>query len=267
MFTSLRQPTLPNLSYRFWLACCALLVGLGISGSLLGLSASAQQTAETSAGSRIKPITNLPTRPVLKLGSRGEAVVELQASLKLLGFYPGTVNGVYDAGTAQAVTQFQRAAGLKADGITGNATWGRLFPSAPDDQVATLPGQAPPASSSGGSVDFPVPGGEPANPAIAQPKKPAPVSPPVSEPSAPAEPSQAPTAAPTFPILRLGMRGPAVVNLQERLKAIGVYRGAIDGIFGKGTQAAVRAAQQRFNLKVDGVVGAETWSALMRQPR
>ncbi len=267
MLTSLRRPTLSNSSYRFWLVCCTLLVGLGIWGRLLGLIASAQPAAVTPAGYQIPPIANLPTRPVLKLGSRGEAVVELQASLKLLGFYPGTVNGVYDAATAQAVKQFQRAAGLKADGITGNATWGRLFPAAPDDQVATSPSQAPPASSSGSSVDFPMPGIEPANPAIAQPQQPAPVSPAAPEPATPAKPAHNPTTAPAFPILRLGMRGPAVVSLQERLRAIGVYRGAIDGIFGKGTQASVKEAQRRFNLKVDGVVGTETWSALMRQPR
>jgi N-acetylmuramoyl-L-alanine amidase len=67
-----------------------------------------------------------------------------------------------------------------------------------------------------------------------------------------------------FPILRVGMRGAAVSGLQARLQAIGVFGGAIDGIFGTETQEAVKAAQQKFNLESDGVVGSATWAALMQ---
>jgi peptidoglycan hydrolase-like protein with peptidoglycan-binding domain len=61
------------------------------------------------------------------------------------------------------------------------------------------------------------------------------------------------------------MRGSAVTGLQERLKAIGVFEGAIDGIFGTETQEAVKAAQRNLNLDPDGVVGPATWIALLRQ--
>ena len=60
------------------------------------------------------------------------------------------------------------------------------------------------------------------------------------------------------------MRGSAVSGLQMRLQAIGVFGGAIDGVFGTETQEAVKAAQQKFNLEPDGVVGSATWEALMR---
>lgn len=60
------------------------------------------------------------------------------------------------------------------------------------------------------------------------------------------------------------MTGAEVTQLQERLTAIGVFSGAIDGVFGAETQTAVEAAQRRFNLEPDGVVGPATWEALLQ---
>jgi N-acetylmuramoyl-L-alanine amidase len=60
------------------------------------------------------------------------------------------------------------------------------------------------------------------------------------------------------------MRGPAVTRLQQRLRAIGVFRGEVDGVFGSETQTAVQSAQRRYNLTPDGVVGNATWGALLR---
>lgn len=65
-------------------------------------------------------------------------------------------------------------------------------------------------------------------------------------------------------VLKRGMRGPAVHKLQERLKALGFYGGALDGDFGPGTFNAVKALQEARGLvPADGVVGpatnAEVW--------
>ncbi len=68
------------------------------------------------------------TRPTLKVGSQGESVSELQAALKLLGFYKGKVDGKYNNSTASAVSKFKQAAGLKPDGIVDTNTWQKLFP-------------------------------------------------------------------------------------------------------------------------------------------
>lgn len=63
------------------------------------------------------------------------------------------------------------------------------------------------------------------------------------------------------PTLRQGALGPDVLYLQQRLVANG-HAVAVDGNFGPGTAAAVRAFQSSRGLVADGVVGPATWAAL-----
>ena len=60
------------------------------------------------------------------------------------------------------------------------------------------------------------------------------------------------------------MQGPEVVELQERLTALGYAPGPIDGAYGPATAGAVRAFQRDNKLEVDGVVGPETRKALRK---
>jgi peptidoglycan hydrolase-like protein with peptidoglycan-binding domain len=79
------------------------------------------------------------SRPILQVGSKGDNVSELQAALKLLGYYKGAVDGNYNEVTATAVSQFKQAAGLNPDGIVDANTWQKLFPKESATRTATVP--------------------------------------------------------------------------------------------------------------------------------
>ena len=53
-------------------------------------------------------------------------VKTVQAALREAGFYKGTIDGKVGNQTVAAITAFQRAQGLKADGVVGRATWQQL---------------------------------------------------------------------------------------------------------------------------------------------
>ena len=68
---------------------------------------------------------------------------------------------------------------------------------------------------------------------------------------------------PPYPLLRRGNSGAYVTFLQQLLESYLIPVGTIDGIFGSRTENAVRQFQQDNNLSVDGVVGNNTWNALV----
>lgn len=74
----------------------------------------------------------------------------------------------------------------------------------------------------------------------------------------------APLAAksPTLSLTTPRTEGGAVRDLQQRLQREGIDVGAIDGVFGPQTEAAVRAFQTSIGIPVDGVVGPQTWGWL-----
>jgi len=59
---------------------------------------------------------------LLRLGSRGEMVTMLQHKLQMLGYYHGSLDGIFGPLTATAVKGFQSAHGLTPDGIVGPKT-------------------------------------------------------------------------------------------------------------------------------------------------
>ena len=63
-------------------------------------------------------------------------------------------------------------------------------------------------------------------------------------------------------LLYVGSRNNDVIILQRKLRAWGYYDGIIDGIYGSDTWNAVRDFQRRNGLRVDGIVGPQTWAAL-----
>ena len=81
------------------------------------------------------------TYDTLEIGSRGDAVVELQKYLIALGYLDGAADGIYGKGTAGGVSRFQKAEGMEETGIADSQMQNRLFskelPKKPD--IAVLP--------------------------------------------------------------------------------------------------------------------------------
>ena len=71
-------------------------------------------------------VTPVTTQPMLRTGSRGDAVRKLQELLNAKGYTCGNVDGIFGSKTYAAVLAFQKANGLAADGIVGSLTWGKL---------------------------------------------------------------------------------------------------------------------------------------------
>ncbi|NJM59228.1 MAG: peptidoglycan-binding protein [Oscillatoriales cyanobacterium RU_3_3] len=73
------------------------------------------------------------------------------------------------------------------------------------------------------------------------------------------------SAIPAFALKR-GDAGPEVAKLQKSLKEAGYFSKRVSGFYGSLTAAAVRKFQADNNLKVDGIVGPQTLSALKIGP-
>ncbi len=86
-------------------------VGIIVTGSLIGFSVY-----------KIYDYTQNSQYVVSKLGSSGEEVKNIQKKLSTLGFYSGSVDGVYGSDTKSAVKAFQKSCGITSDGICGKTT-------------------------------------------------------------------------------------------------------------------------------------------------
>ena len=64
--------------------------------------------------------------------------------------------------------------------------------------------------------------------------------------------------------LYYGCTGSRVKSLQKALKAAGVYKGAIDGVYGYLTYAAVKKYQAQKGLTADGMAGSKTLASLRK---
>lgn len=216
----MNRDLIPLPQRRQWLLH-SLIAGVMVVPMVAAAPAPHRAIAATTA------IAQAPTRPILRLGSDGNAVSEIQAILMLLDYFEGPVDGRFQATTEAAVQTFQADVGLKDDGIVGPATWEKLLPT---PSTEFTPPAVPPET--------------------------------VATDEAPEE--DAADAPIELPTLRQGMTGPAVSRVQETLRSRGFYRGAIDGIFGPATEEAIMAFQRSVELADDGVVGPATWQALLQ---
>lgn len=88
----------------------------GASGSNTSNASTAKKTNTSSTASTT----------ILRIGSTGQAVTQLQNDLKRLGFFAGNATGYYGTATEKAVRDFQKRYRLAVDGIAGPATLGKI---------------------------------------------------------------------------------------------------------------------------------------------
>ncbi len=121
----------------------------GIAAALIATCAGAGAVIGT-VGRTAADSASLPCvqTAVLRQGSKGGEVKEVQRRLKQWGYYNGAIDGIYGAKTVEAVKKFQRKNGLTADGIAGRATYVAL---GMNDSVNALDKEKNPSSNKGNS--------------------------------------------------------------------------------------------------------------------
>ena len=228
------------------------------------------------------------TRSVLRLGQTGSDVKELQGYLKTIGYTYVEVNGTFDKNTERAVLDIQKKNGLDVDGIVGEYTWTAVintyvnvilaqngkdaYPDpglnngdVPDsDQISDGKGES--SGNSGGSNNGNSGSGNTnsgsSNTGSSN----------TGSSNTGTSSGTTTTPQPTKPVVPVisvsgrsmvynGCSGGDVKALQQLLNRLG-YGLAEDGIFGGGTDAAVRDFQAKNGLDVDGYVGPASWKVL-----
>ena len=207
----------------------------GVAGpeTLKALYSSSARKTSTSAG-----IIGNSLRP----GANGKAVRSLQTRLKALGYYKGTVDGDYGVATQDAVKAFQRANGLTADGIAGSGTFAKMYSSS--------------AKSASQAAHTATPKRTPTRKPTATPRR----TPTPLPPNTYVQVTSAPNGQ--YATLRRGYTGAPVKSMQQELKKQGYYTGTVDGVYGEGTENAVRSFQRSNGLNVDGTAGPATLRVL-----
>jgi len=125
----------PSATLRASLAIGALVTGAVTSNVALTNPSSADTTTSISPPTTtpyVAPLastsaTTLPrNHPLLRLGSKGSAVRDLQHRLSTLGYWLGPIDGLFGNLTQQAVYALQKASSLARDGVVGRLTFAAL---------------------------------------------------------------------------------------------------------------------------------------------
>ena len=170
----------------------------------------------------------------ISLGSRGADVEELQNILIALGYMSGTADGVCGPATVEAIRRVQMNYGLTADGVCGTSTFDAINLEA---EIFVANGY---------------------NAAVKHDEQVETFDSTEQYPTQIANGGYAEIGS----VIKPGMHGEGVVDVQNKLIKRGFLKGVADGVCGEATVAAIKKFQQSKGLTADGVCGIMTYAAL-----
>ncbi len=177
----------------------------------------------------------------LSTGDSGEDVKKLQQRLKDLKYYTGAVDGRYGSTLTTAVKRFQSALGLDTTGIATANLQRMIYSSAAPTYTGNSFTDTDNTTSFGETddqdYDNPTPTKKPSS----------------NKPSNNANTSYDDESDTGYSALSYGDSGTKVRNLQSSLKSLGYYSGAIDGVYGSGTVAAVKRFEKAYGKTQTGI--------------
>lgn len=227
--------------------------------------------------------TALAADDILKRGSKGSDVKELQTLLKQKNFFNyEKITGYFGKITEDAVKSFQRENNLKADGIVGEMTWAKIKSEVTSDDAAKAADtdEKELSASVSGSLSEGMEGddvekvqkrlqelglyeysritgyyGSITENAVESFQKAYGL-----KPDGVVGPMTMEKLFSTYKETSLipGMKSDDVKKLQGRLKELGYYSFSVDGDYGAKTREAVIYFQSAHSLKADGVAGTQT---------
>ena len=239
----------------FFYGSCDGIYGADTEAAVKAFQQAAGLTADGMAGNatrqklltiaKAKEAVKTPPLRYLTLGDRGWDVYLLQQHLAELNYLDMSkvTKGVFDSATATAISTFQKHKGISITGAYNSTTRRYLWASDVDAEQFAENEEIFDAQNPYDQANIPYVGN----------------------------------------VLKEGSTGEQVKTAQMRLKAGGWLLGAADGKFGASTTKAVRQFQTDYNaavnkynkdhasdpdfvpvgnIKVDGIIGQDTWSAL-----
>ncbi len=193
------------------------------------------------------------------------AIESAQRKLKDQGFYYGEIHGKKDADTTAAIRRYQIRNGLQITGELDSATQRTLgLTVAPSSSPRPKPS---PTSSAATASKMPENSRAP-KPAVVPPR------PPTEYDRAPAESAYAPGPnglsqdtngifdGTPFEVAPPDVQRRVIIGAQTILARRGVYRSAIDGVYGPGLNFALRTHQARLHLPQTGRFDLDTLATL-----
>jgi peptidoglycan hydrolase-like protein with peptidoglycan-binding domain len=232
-------------------------------------------TYEANVSLEVEPVKVTPVN-VANSDNKSDSIKNLQQLLSDRGFYGGAIDGISGPMTQEAIILAQKTYGLVADGVAGSLTIAALesgsnyvpksnVASTKSDSIKNLQQLLSDRGFYGGAIDG-INGPMTQEAIILAQKTYGLVTDGVAGSLTMAALESGSTAISyketASQETTSNVTDNSIKKGQTLLSQLGLYDGAIDGIQGSKTTAAIKKAQTLYGLPVDGVLNAETLAAL-----